>query len=329
MSVTVKIENKERRQVAPNAPPPAQLSDYAVPSERSEGFKALLIWFLTMVVICGLPFGHPATQPIAMGLTAWWFLSVFAYYVLGPRMVLRRLRLHGAEFEINSRKTPRLKTVLAKGSALLGISEPEGFVPDDLSPQVRILGRKDPYFFLATQGACNLLTPPELDCLALRCLVHGRQGHVARLMLIQFLIATPAPVRLLVWPVNFYSMLLQLSWSEMAQQTADRLTLLLLRDQKLLLRAILKMHSIHDPIMIEAEITPEDVEAYVNQAGRISMEGKEISTQYKLGSAISANPFLEERLHALHEWARSEEYQRALQKLAEARAKSAPASSGK
>jgi hypothetical protein len=325
MPVTVKIEDKSRKRAAatPGAPPPAQLSDYAVSSERGEGIKAFIIWLMVMLMLCGVPLALPATQPFGIGLTVWWIVSVFIYYVLAPRMVLRRLRLHGAEYEITAKKAPRLKTLLSKGSAMLGISEPEGFMPDEATPQVRLLGRKDPYFFIVNKGACELLAPPELDCLALRCLVHGAQRHISRLMLIQFLSDTPAPARLLVWPVNLYATLLQMAWLESAHQTADRLTLLLVRDHKLLLRSILKLHSVSDPIMTEAEITPQDVEDYVNQAGRISVEGREISTQYKIGTAISANPYLDERIKELNEWARSKEFQDALQKLAEARSKHA------
>ncbi len=325
MPVTLKIEDKQRQRAsAPGAPPPAQLSDYAVSNERSEGIKAFLLWFFMMALICGIPFAIPNMQSFGIGLLVWWFVSILVYYVFVPRILLRRLRFHGAEFEITAKKHPRLKTMLSKGSALLGLSEPEGFVSEELAPHVRLLGSKDPHFYMVTQGAINLLSPPELDCLTLRSLIQGRQRQAARLNLIQAMTATPAPVRLLVWPMNLYSVLLQLSWSELANQTADRLTLLLLRDYKLLMRAILKMHSAFDQIMIESEVTPEDVESYVNQAGRISVEGTEISTQYKIGSAISANPFLEERLKALTDWSKSKEYQDALQKLAEARGKAAP-----
>lgn len=324
MPVKVKIEDKERKRVAADAPPPAQLSDYGAQGERAEGLKAFFIWFAIMLMVCGLPFGHPATQPIAIGLTTWWFVSVFIYYSLVPRLVLRRLRLHGPEFEITTKKNPRLKAVLAKGSAMLGLTEPEGFLSDEVVPQIRLMGRKDPYFFVANQGASEALTPPELDCMALRTLVHASQGHAGRIMLIQSMAKTPAAVRLLVWPVGFYSSLLQMSWYELAIQTADRLTLLLVKDHRLLLRGILKMHAFNDPIMTEAEVTPADIEEYVNQAGRISVEGTEISTQYKIGTAISANPFLEDRLQELNEWARSQDFRNALEKLAEARAKNMP-----
>ena len=325
MPVKVQIQDKERQRVAADAPPPAQLGDYGAPGERSEGMKAFFIWCAIMLIICGLPFSLPATQPIGIGLTVWWLGSAFVYYSLVPRLLLRRLRLHGPEFEITSKKAPRLKAVLAKGSAMLGLTEPEGFFTDEVVPQIRLMGRKDPYFFMANKGAAEALSPPELDCMALRTLVHASQGHAARMMFIQSMQKTPAAVRLLVWPAGLYSSLLQMSWSELAIQTADRLTLLLVKDHKLLLRGILKMHAFNDPIMTEAEITPEDIEEYVNQAGRISVEGKEISTQYKIGTAISANPFLEDRLQELNDWAKSQDFRNALEKLAETRAKNTPA----
>ncbi len=323
MPVKVKIEDKERKRVAADAPPPAQLGDYGAPGERSEGLKAFFIWCALMLIICGLPFSLPVTQPFGIGLTVWWFASIFIYYSLVPRLQLRRLRLHGPEFEITAKKAPRLKAVLAKGSAMLGLTEPEGFFTDDVVPQVRLMGRKDPYFFVANKGAAEALSPPELDCMALRTLVHASQGHNARLMLIHSMDKTPVAMRLLVWPAGLYSSLLQMAWYESAIQTADRLTLLLMKDHKLLLRGLLKMHAFNDPIMNEAEVTPEDVEEYVNQAGRISVEGREISTQYKIGTAISANAFLEDRIHNLSEWARSQEFRDALEKLAEARSKHA------
>ena len=77
----------------PNAPPPAELGDYAVPTERSEGLKAFLVWFFLMLILCGTFLSVEAARPVGIILTAWWILSIFGYYSMGPRMVLRRMRL--------------------------------------------------------------------------------------------------------------------------------------------------------------------------------------------------------------------------------------------
>jgi hypothetical protein len=55
----------------------------------------------------------------------------------------------------------------------------------------------------------------------------------------------------------------------------------------------------------------------IHQAGRsIGNSGVEISTQYKIGSGIQDNPFLDTRMRALTAWVNSPEYVEALQKMA-------------
>jgi hypothetical protein len=55
----------------------------------------------------------------------------------------------------------------------------------------------------------------------------------------------------------------------------------------------------------------------------MNLEGAEITTQYKLGSAIHDNLSLEERVNAIHAWARSPEFAQAIQKLRPGRKSSA------
>ncbi|HEX8236854.1 MAG TPA: hypothetical protein VF600_12930 [Abditibacteriaceae bacterium] len=308
MAVTVKIEDRNKSSAAPVP----ELSDYAVPGERGEGTKSFLIWFILMLVLSAVPV---VLDPIiGIGIFAWWVLASFAYFIIAPRMVLRRLRLHGTEFLITSKKHPRVKTLLSKGSAMIGVPEPEGFLTNETVSRVHVIGGQP--FIVVTRGAADLLLPPELDCLALRCLVHIRLNHVRRLTLLQFLGDTPPAVRILAWPVVLYGSLLRLNWQDMAEQSADRLTLLLVKNPKLLMSSILKQFASCDPAMQAQGITIEDVDKYIKQGGLIGNSGVEISTQYKIGSAIQDNPFLDTRMHALTAWVNSPEYVGALEKMA-------------
>lgn len=322
MPVTVQIEDRVKKTAG--AAPPAELGDYVEPSERGEGTKAVLIWLLSIVVVSAVLSIWEATRPFGIGVFVWWLLSVLGYFIVAPYMVLRRLRAHGAEYEITAKKYPRLKTLLSKGSSMLGVSEPEAFLTAEGASQVRLIGRKDPYFLVITQATCELLQGPELDCLVLRALVHARQGHGARLMLLQFLSDTPYAVRLLVWPVALYGYLLRFFWLDIAEKTADRLALLLIKNHKLLTSALLKQHVATDPIMQANDISSRDVDNFVRQEGNIGMAGTEISTQYKMGSAIHENPYLEERLQAISNWAKSPDFADALKKLAETKAGKTP-----
>lgn len=321
MPVTVKIEDRKK---AADTVAAADLGDYIVPGERSEGIKSLVIWIVLMLALCGGLSLLPQTQNIGFGLFAWWILSSLAYFVIAPRLVLRRMRSHAAEYLITARKHPRLKTLLSKGSGLIGIDEPEGFLSEETVAHVRVLSAKQP-FVIVTSGASELLLPPELDCLTLQCMVHARLGHVRRLMLLQFLGDTPPAARILAWPVALYAYLLRLNWHEMAEQSADRLTLLLVKNPKLLMSSLLKQFASSDPAMQNMDITINDVDSYIKQGGLIGNSGTEISTQYKIGSAIQDNPYLEGRIRAITAWVNAPEYVSALEKLAAQRAAKTPA----
>jgi hypothetical protein len=168
MAVTVKIEDRNKS----TAEPVPDLSDYAVLGERGEGTKSFLIWFVLMLVLSVGLAAIPGTQGVGIGIFIWWVVASFAYFIIAPRMVLRRLRLHGSEFSITSKKHPRVKTLLSKGSAMIGVPEPEGFLTDEMTSRVSAIGGQP--IVVVTKGAADLLLPPELDCLTLRCLVHVR-----------------------------------------------------------------------------------------------------------------------------------------------------------
>lgn len=319
MPVSVTIPDRDKKSAAAQAVPPAALDDFEHPSVRREGAKAFGLWMLFIVVLVAGFSVVEATRPFGLGILAWWLVSCIGYFFIGPKIVMRRLRMHGNDIVINSRTHPRLQALLNKGSGVLGVATPEGYMLPEGISQIRIF--TPPAFVLLTQAACDLLQPTELDCLVLRQLVHLRQNHVRRLMLMKFLSDTPPAVRLLAWPVGLYAFLLRLWWSDLAEMTADRLTLLIIKNHKVLSAALIKQHAATDPLMGEHEILPEDVDAYIAQNGLITLEGREISTQYKLGQAIHENPYLEERLKELNAFAKSEEYSTAIAKLAEARAK--------
>lgn len=316
MAVTVKISDKDKTQVAG---PPPDLSDYVVAGEQSEGTKAFLLWALPLLVLAaGLTFS-PATRTFGIVLLVWWITTCLIYFVLAPRTALRRLRMHGSEYAITSRNQPRLKNLLSKASSRLGLREPESFLVAEPNPQVSILGGVKAPFIVITQGAVDLLQPVELDTLILRCLVHARQGHVRRLTLLRFMTDTAPALRLLVWPAGFYAYLLRLNWQDLSEQTSDRLTLLLMKNYDVLLSALLKLHAATDPQMQTIKVTAQDVDSYIKQRGVIGLEGKEISTQYRLGSSIHDNSYLEERIRSLTEFHDSDEFDAALDKLAAAR----------
>jgi Zn-dependent protease with chaperone function len=321
MPVTIQIEDRVKKSDAAAA---ADLNDYVDPQERSEGSKAFWLWAGLLLVVSVVFMAWEATRGVGIGILVWWLASAFGYFILAPRFLLRRLRMHGAEYQINARTQPHIKTLLSKASTMLGISEPEAFLVKEGPAQVRIVGRKDPYFLVITQEAVDCLQTPELDALILRALVQARQNQVSRWTLLNSLDTTQPALRLLVWPAVFYGFLLRIFWQQRAEATTDRLALLLMKNAKLLSSAILKQFVLTDADMQIRNISSQDVDNYIRQEGTISLEGAEISTAYKLGSAIHEKPELEERLQAIGAYSRSPEFAEAVQKLAQSRASKTP-----
>ena len=320
MPVTVKIEDKAKKLAAEAIAAAPDLSDYATPDERSEGTKAFLIWFVAMLLLSVGLIAAPGTQLVGLVIALWWIVSCAIYFYFMPRAMLRRLHEQGAAVRIAAKNQPRLHTLLSKGSAMIGVAEPAGFLVNEPFSQVRIANFGGD-FVVVTQAASDLLEPAELDCLVIRAMVHSRQNHVRRLMIIQLLADTPPALRFLAWPVSFYAGMLRMNWSDLAEQTADRLALLVIKHEKLLMSALLKQFSASDPLMRENNVTTQEIDSYITQGGKIDMSGSTVSTDYKIGSSIQANPYLEERVNALRAWAASKEFRAALAKLAEEKAK--------
>lgn len=326
MAVTVKIDDKKKAAKAKKteATPEAlggSFDDYTLQKQKQVGLQALGIWAGIMVFICAIWFiptrFQDVTMPFGYGLTAWWLLSTLGYLFIGPMMVIRRLRVAGDEAEVNDKTQPRLKALLQKGSGLLDIDEPESYIEEEGTPRVYGLPRT----LVFRKAVFDLLSPDEINCLAVRGLVHQRQGHTRRLAMMHLFEATPPPARALAWPVLIYYSLLKSMWVQLALTEADRLSLLLIKNHKLLISAILKEYASNDENMQALKVTAQDVTNWINQAGHIGMEGKEISTQYKLGRAIHEDPTFEERILALQKWGESPEFKTAVQKLGESRKK--------
>ena len=321
MPVIVNIPDRNLQAVSAS-----ELGDYADPREKKEGTRALLIWLAIIFGIAGFFAIWEATRQISVILLVWWLACVLGFFVLAPAFVKRRLSAPTGGEAVTSRTQPRLKTLLTKGSAMLGIKEPAAFIEKAGDFRLQMFGRKNANFFVVSKTAQETLSDAELNLLTIRALIQARENHVARLNLLAFLNQLQPILRLLCWPAALYGTLLRLGWMDAAHQSADRMVLLLKPDEKLLMAAVLKQHLAGDPVMQMKNITNQDVDNFLRQGGVLLLEGSEVSTTYKLGSALHDNSALEERIHAISHWVKAPEFQEATQKLAAARQKKTPQS---
>lgn len=300
---------------------------YALPQARTQGQIALFVWLLAMVLViafCWWCAWWFETLQILSGLVlVWWLASCVVVFKISPQNERNMLRARGSKYAINARNYPRLKTLLHRGSASVGVREPEGTIQESAHEQenshenfeVRIAGSA-PHFVVVGQGATRDYEPPELDCLVLRCLVHVRLGNVARLDAIGRLSQMTPLHRVLVWPVALYGAFLRVLWWPHAEASADRLALLLVKNPKLVMSALLKNFVASHTVLQARGVSFDDVDAHLKGGGLLEKSGEQMSAQYALGNALRDDAAFNARLNAITSWINSPEYVSALEQLA-------------
>ena len=295
-------------------PPEEAINSATDAEEKRKGATALLLWLVALAIFC-LPwyFLSEATLPFAIGMPIWAVASIAGFFMLAPRLELGPLE-KDAKARISTKNRAALKNVLAKVAPILGEAEPEAFVDAHAEDaNLRVL----PKTLIVNEALYNVCNESEVNVLAVRGVAHQRLGHARRLMIMDTLERLPSPVfKFLVWPVWIYVRLLEALWIHHAQQSADRVALLVIRNHSLLLSAIVKEKAANDAHMKDLGVESSDVANWVAQKGHIGMEGKEISTQYKLGRAIHEDPPFEARLLGLQFWHASKDFETAVEKLA-------------
>ncbi len=285
-------------------------------NEKKAGLIAFGLWMAILAALC-LPWWiWDSTRPFAIGMPSWCALAILVFFVAMPARALGTLR-KDPKARVTTKVRAGLKTILGKVAGVLGAAEPPTFVDAEAqAPRLLIL----PGALIINEPIWKQLSESEVNALAVRGIAHQRLRHARRLSLIDEFDRLPSPVfKILAWPVWIYVELLNNIWLQHALQSADRIALMVVRNFALLLSAIVKEKAANDAQMQELGVQSSDVANWVAQRGHIGMEGKEISTQYKLGRAIHENPPFEKRILNLQAWSGSKEFESAVEQLAKRR----------
>ena len=319
MPVTLKIEDKSQPATKGRKKEPGPLqqaiNSARVPQDQQMGWVALGLWIAALLAICAVWQLSEATAPtFGIGMPIWCAVTILAYVIYGPSFLMKKLRERGSNAVVSSSNKPALKNLLGKAAPLIAAKEPPALIDDaSTDPRARIW----PNALVFNKALFGIVDDNEASVLAVRGLAHQKLGHGRRLGILDLVNKTQPPAtKLLVWPVVIYAKLLENLWLPHANRSADRLALLLIRNQLIMLSAILKEYAANDPEMIRMEVSSADVTNWIQQKGHIGMAGKEISTQYKLGRAIHEAPVLEDRLHELQMWGESATFKEAIEKMA-------------
>ena len=166
----------------------------------------------------------------------------------------------------------------------------------------RTLGLKAPYYLILDEELRTSLNEAEFEALVAHELgyIHARQVFWRTL----YLTAQELhPLwRLLGLPLQLFALGLRLAWLNIIEFTADRVALLLTRDAKTCIAALLKRAVETDPT---SNLEPQEVDDYLGR-GSLSVESRDVEDHYKVGTFVRSQPLLHSRIEDLARFGQSE-----------------------
>ena len=243
MPVTFDTRQSDKpRRGAKGGPAPREAAILAAtdPQEKRAGRLALGLWLGALLVLCAPWWFKSSTQTVGLVMLLWCAFAIVGFVLIAPTRVLGPLRKE-PKARVSSKNRASLQTVLGKVAPLLGAAQPEAYLDAGAqTPRLRTL----PGALIVNEPLWKQVSESEVNALAVRGVAHQRLGHARRLAIIGTFESLPSPlIKVLAWPVWIYVGLLESLWLQHAQQSADRIALLVIRNFGLLLSAIVKEKS--------------------------------------------------------------------------------------
>ena len=303
------------------AKPRAALSDkdFRYPRERVTYWQAVLALALCCIIPAGITLvvvlrtAAPGTMPmwqVPAFFVLWPILCLVVVPVLAGRPMRKRIKESGRQAKVMANNYPEIHQLVRSQCRTLGIREPDVYVLDDEVAQVVTIAGARPAVVI-TRPVLNALTGEELAAAIGHELGHIKAGHVRMENVLKFMQGAAPSWKLLFGPATVLRILLGM-WGQMIECTADRVALLLTNKVAAVNTAVVKLAVEADSL---AQVDPRELRAYLSSSGELSTDSSQVERHYRIGTFISQQPGLRERIAQLIEYAGSEQAQSALSKL--------------
>ena len=320
MAMKVKLDKKE-----PKAKSVLTLADLRAPGESKAKNSAYLITGLAWIGLVLIGLALPLRPYSAYAGLAWIVLS--ALYFGGMAGSSQR-KLVAAQWQqmLRARLTApaEIEQMVRTQSRTLGLAIPDLLLAEGL-PEVTIIGKT----LRLTQTLRSTVSDEELAGLIGHELGHLKAGHLGLLGLISRMQQLDPLLRYtLGLPMTILASTLR-NWVPLAEQTADRVALLLTQNQKAYGSAIMKLAIAGSGGQVQyretdgwrdVEATAEEVSTaelgqYLSRKGDLALEGGELTAHFRLGEFIRQHPEVQERINELTRYADSPEFRATLEKM--------------
>jgi len=307
-----------------------KLTDYQFPGEKNGYWTAigitlgLFAWAAVMVfVFRASVFGEK--QWSNLGGVSWpiWitvnilvfpWLAIVIANILATRHSAADIKKVGRQAKVMPNNHPELHRVLADHVKLAGMKLPNMYLLQDEAPYIYTIPG-GPGTIVVSTGLREGVKDDDLSALIAHEMGHINSHHVRTTLAINYITNANLIFKALLFPLLMIKMFAG-GWADLANFTADRFAMLLTGDASVLNKALVKMAVLADK---QADITPEELRTYLESTGDISTDAAQMERQFRIGTFISSQPNLGERIEEMREFIRSDEGKTAFEKMDEIR----------
>lgn len=292
--------------------------DYRYPGESGvywTGLGGMLILFVWIVAMF-LMFARTPAKTMQwqwVYLFLWPIAAVFIANYLSAKPRYAQIKKLGPQTRVRPNNHAELHTILTRQAGILGLEKlPRMYVVDDPSAVMYSLPGR-PGAVIASKAVLAALTQDEFAALLARELGSHRAHNVRVGLAITWLQSSNPLLKILFLPLFIMSVFMR-GWRDIAELTADRAAILVTGNEALVNLAMVKSVIAQDP---NAEVDNQDLEAYVKGSADISSDSKQLERHYRIGQFIDSQPNMKERIEQIREYRKSDQAQKAFEKLAE------------
>ncbi len=312
------------------------VSDYQVPGEKQAYWQGvgltigLFVWLGFMVfvfkdtIFSNTLYGSGGL--FGLNWQFWWiefvllaypWMTIFVANILATRHSAKDIKEAGKQHKVMPNNFPDIYRTLSRLAKLGGLKkQPNMYLLDDNAAYIYAIPG-GPGTIVASTGLRDGLEDDEFEALLAHQVGRIKSHHVRTELALQYVQNANKIFQVLLFPIWMIKFL-SAGWKDITEFTADRFAILMMDSSSVLNKALVKKAALQNP---EADITTEELQAYLDSTGDISTDADQMQRHFRLGNFISQQPNLQARIEANREFLTEEQGQETMAKMAKIRAK--------
>lgn len=278
------------------------------------GVMIVFVWFAAVLFFVARTSSGAPRWDLIVECLVWPPVAVVLCNMLSLRPRKKEFSPRDQQARVMSTNHPELYKLLQNFARLLGMKrQPEMYLlPDDRVFMFTMPARGGT--IVATRGLMQALRPEEFQALIAHEMGHIAAKHVRMELAIIYITSANPVTKFILLPVSLMAWLMR-GWQDVIDYSADRCAYLLTGGRTRLVNAAIVKQAL--AAAAEPEISMEELDEFLTAPGDIDADQKLLERQVRARRFIDGVPNLRDRIEALGEYPKTDQAQRAMEKLAQ------------